>query len=59
MPPKPGLMSIFNRRMNEIAAAIDAKSVKHGDPRGLILLMPYMFLVSLVEYLWIRSKRKR
>jgi hypothetical protein len=33
--------------MNEIAAAIDAKSVKHDMPRGLLLLIPYILVFSL------------
>ena len=41
------LMDIYNKRMNEIVAVIDAKSVKHDMPRGLLLLITYIFVFSL------------
>ena len=53
-------MDICNRHMNEIAAGIDASSVKHGDPRGLIFLMPYTFcsfLMPLVKLLCLFLKQ--
>lgn len=56
MAERTKFINIYNYRMNEIAAGIDTRSANAGAARGLLLLLPYVFLLSLFEYIYKRLK---
>jgi hypothetical protein len=58
MAERSRFLDIYNYRMNEFAANIDTKSANAGAARGLFIFLPYVFLVSLFEYLYKRIIRK-
>jgi hypothetical protein len=46
--------TIFNYRLNEWTDNIDSSKTNAGSGRGVFIVIPFLIIVVLFEFIWIR-----